>query len=373
MRVCVLIDVWEPLWGGGPKNVWEISRRLVKNKNLNIDIFTRSLKENGVVFSRNENYSHNRLRIFRIGPVFAFFNIIGRLTWLVSVILAVLISHRKKPYDLIHAHAYSAGIPGKILSILLSIPIVFTVHGSNNLDLNKKTVTAFFERFILTRILYTRQISVSYSFLKHSNLNHPIVISNGVDLNDFNKKRNSSIQKRLFTFLFVGRFDQIKGVNILVKAFSLFYKKHPNTKLMLVGYGYEEEKIKNTIFQLQLGNAISLKGKQTGKTLIDIYKSVDIVVVPSFSEGQSIVILEAFAAKKPVIATSVGDNARFVVNSKTGFLVFPENMTHLYRVMEKAYLSKRLHIMGQKAHSLVHNYQWDTVTARVKKVYESVI
>ena len=43
MRICVLIDAWEPIWGGGQTHVWEICRRLVKRKGWEVDIFTRNL------------------------------------------------------------------------------------------------------------------------------------------------------------------------------------------------------------------------------------------------------------------------------------------------------------------------------------------
>ncbi len=373
MKVCVLIDAWEPLWGGGPKNAWEISRRLVKRKKWNIDIFTRSIQEGGRIFGGIQIHSKRRLRIIRVGPTTSFFNIFGRIIWLGTVIVAVWCNHNKKPYDVIHAHAYSAGIPGKILSLLLHVPIIFTVHGSNNLDLHKKTPTAVLEHFILTKISYDRQISVSQSFLKHSNINTPVVIPNGVTMRFFNRIKNRPSQNKNFTLLFVGRFDAVKGVTFLLNAFFRFHTHHKNTKLLLVGYGYEERKVRRFIEQSQLEKSIILKGKQIGQSLIRIYKSVDIVVVPSLSEGQSIVILEALAAKKPVIATNVGDNRLFIQEGKTGFLVQPRNSNELYKVFEKAYQDSHLVSMGVRGYTIVQQYSWEKAAAATADIYESFI
>lgn len=373
MRVCVLIDAWEPLWGGGPTNAWEISRRLTSEKHWYIDIFTRSLKKDGLVFDRFETYNNQRLRIIRVGPTTSFFNLFSRIIWLGSVMVAVWHNHQQQPYDVIHAHAYSAGIPGKLLNILLRIPIVFTVHGSNNLDLGKKSIVAILERFILTGISYSRQISVSKLFLRYGNVNRIVVIPNGVEINNFNLAKSKNHRNNIFIFLYVGRFDHVKGVDILIKAFDMLHKKYQQTQLQLVGYGYNEGEIKKLVSQYRLGKSVIFRGKQIPQSLIHIYLTVDVVVVPSRSEGQSIVILEAFAAKKPVIATNVGDNAYFVKQGETGFLVVPSDIDGLYQALIEAYCSKNLRMMGINGYHIAKKYSWNIAVKKTKNIYESLV
>ena len=250
---------------------------------------------------------------------------------------------------------------------------MFTVHGSNNLDLHKKTLTAMLERFILTKIFYDQEISVSHSFLQHSNVNIPIVIPNGVERRVFDQVKDIVKRSKKFTFLFVGRFDAIKGVVLLIEAFSDFHKKYANTQLLLIGYGFEERKIINLIKQLHLEDSIIIKGKLVGKPLMYLYKLVDVVVLPSLSEGQPVVILEAFAAKKPIIATDVGDVGRLIKSGKTGFLIQPSSINALHKALVAAYHAKNLKSMGINGYKIVQQYEWDTIAAKTAAVYESLI
>jgi len=73
MRICVLIDVWEPIWGGGPQHVWKMSQILATKYKCEIDVYTRSLRD-GYQFSSNQSFLKNKLKIIRIGPLTSFSN-----------------------------------------------------------------------------------------------------------------------------------------------------------------------------------------------------------------------------------------------------------------------------------------------------------
>ena len=75
IRVCTLIDAWEPVWGGGQTHVWEITQRLVRKYSYSIDIFTRALKDNKKSYTTKTVFHKGKLRLFRVGPTTSFFNI----------------------------------------------------------------------------------------------------------------------------------------------------------------------------------------------------------------------------------------------------------------------------------------------------------
>ena len=375
MNVCVLIDAWEPIWGGGQAHVWEISRRLVANYDCRIDVFTRSLiDESGKKFTKTEKFFRSKLTLRRVGPSTHFFSLFGRLIWMFTVLVAIWRNHQKQPYTLIHAHAYSAAIPGKLLNLILHIPIVFTVHGANNLELNQQNAITLIEKWLLTKIYFDREISVTKSFLRYPNVNKNIaVIPNGVNMSLFTSLRKSPAKSGFFTLLWVGRFDKVKAIDVLIKAFKKVVEVNKNVKLILIGYGYEEQSLKLLVQELRLTPYVAFVGKRKPKEIIQYYLSADIYVLPSNSEGLSISLLEAWAAKLPVIATTVGDHALLVKDKVNGFLVQPGDSTSLAATILKARSSRALKKMGVNGYNLVRTtYTWERATKQTNQVYQSL-
>lgn len=374
MNICVLIDAWEPIWGGGQTHVWEISKILVNKYHHKIDIFTRKLKsENNLIYSDDEQYCHKQLNIFRIGPISKFFNPIVRAIWFINVIIEVYEKHKQEKYDLIHAHAYLSGIPGKILSKLLGIPVIFTVHGSNLLDLNKQNPLYYLEKFILTYIKYDAEITVSKSFLKYKNVNSNIIaIPNGVNIEEFAKVIKSKLKNK-FVYLWIGRFDKVKGLPLLLEAFNKLLKHFKNIQLILVGNGPEISSIRLLVDKYQLNKFIKIIPKTDHRNIIKIYKQANVFILPSLSEGQPITILEAWAAKLPVIATNVGDNAELVENGVNGLLIRSNSVEKLYNAMLKIYQNAKLENMGNSGYKLVkNNYSWSDSVMKLNQLYKQI-
>lgn len=371
MRICVLIDVWEPIWGGGPQHVWKMSQILATKYKCEIDVYTRSLRD-GYQFSSNQSFLKNKLKIIRIGPLTSFSNFYGRILWLITVSLFIYKAHKKNPYTLIHAHAYASAIPAKILSVYLKIPVIFTVHGCNNLDLYPKSLIGRLENYLLTRIHFDKEISVSYHFLIYPNVNSVTVIPNGVDLNDFKKPIQKEKRNTQFTFLFVGRFEKVKAVDQLIKAFSLVHKQEFKTHLNLVGYGSEETVLRQLTRKLNLEKNISFLGKKTKSELAQEYNAANLYVSSSRSEGQPITLFEAWAAKLPVLATKVGDNAKYVKRGINGYLIAPDNFNQLAKGMAHAMYNNKLKNLGLNGYKYVKKYcAWDQAAARVYEIYKN--
>ncbi len=375
MRVAMIIEAWEPIWGGGQVHVYEICKRLVKH-GVEIDLYVMALKDKGgKVYNKNEELFGGKLRIFRIGTPKQWENvtIFNRIYWAILTMIAVIRNHRRKRYDIIHAHAYFPGIPGKILSKLLNVPIIYTVHGANNLELKSNHILAKFENFLLTRIKYDLQITVSRKFLRYTNVNRAVYIPNGVSLDMF-KYFPKKHKYGHFVFLYVGRFDYVKGVDILIRAvqkikYELLIN---NVKVRLVGYGYMEKELKKLVTKLNLEGIVEFVGKKVGKDLISEYCGADVFILPSRSEGFPLTILEAWTAKLPVIVTTVGENPYLVKHKYNGWLIVPENVEELAHTLEM-FLNmpkRKLELMGERGYQLVvAKYTWDEVSKNLLALY----
>lgn len=258
-------------------------------------------------------------------------------------------------------------ITAKLLSIFKSKPIILTVHGTrlfeNNLQL---TPSRILEKIILTKITYNTQISVTKAFLKISNVNKRIVnITNGVD-DDFPKiSANKASYPKI---LWVGRFDTIKRVNDLIEAMKLIVDKLPTAKLVLVGYGYEEQKLKKLTRDLLLDDNVSFIGKQGGKRLINEYKRSHVFVLPSLSEGQPLTVLEALVAGLPIVATNVGGIPEVVKDGKNGLLIAPNNREALADAILQVLKNPQKYSQNTPK-SDYRKYSWDVISNETKKVY----
>ncbi|OGV90842.1 hypothetical protein A3A66_00660 [Microgenomates group bacterium RIFCSPLOWO2_01_FULL_46_13] len=321
LRVAMLIDTWFPFFGGGQVHVKQLRRLLSQHYQVETELFYAS-----------------------------FPNLMSRFFWAILVVIQVYLHHRHKPFVLIHSHGFIAGLPGKILSVILNVPVIHTVHGSHLMDKGEGGVKAQLERWLLTRIKYSAQISVAQMFLKYDNVNNVTVIPNGVIVRDFDKVRVR--KNRQPTLIWVGRDHPDKGLNILKEALIKARRKIPILKAELVS-----------------------GGRLVGKQLVTIYKKAHVFVLPSLAEGQPITLLEAWAAKLPVIVTPVGDNTFMVRNGINGVLVEPGNVSQLAKAILRVFRNKRrFKQMGINGYRLVkRRYSWQRATRETYRVYRSLL
>jgi glycosyltransferase involved in cell wall biosynthesis len=228
------------------------------------------------------------------------------------------------------------------------------------------------ERWLVTRARYDHLITVAENFRQLPNRNAAIsVIPNGVDLERFAQPRSWPEQFRL---LFVGRFDPIKGAHVLIEAMALLARRGRKFPLTLVGFGPQEPKLRELVAQHGLDDGVTFAGKVTGDALVAAYGAHSLLVLPSLSEGLPLTPLEAWAARRPVLATAVGDNPLYVREGETGFLVPPGDAGALADAIERAAGCAELRQMGERGRQLVQErFNWDRMTAEVFAVYRGVL
>ena len=358
MRVAVIIDTWFPFIGGGQINAWEISKRLA-SLGIKIDIITRN---NG----KHKNVKIKNLRIFKLGKTSPAGNSVSKILFTLKALLFLY----KNDYDLVHAHAFLPGIAARLIMVFKGTP---SVHGTSiNSNLNGK-LSKMIEKFILTQILYSTQITVSRDFLEIKNINKKIIyIPNAIDIKHFEKINPKKIAKP--TIICVGKLHPQKNLNTIIKSISKVQKEIPNINLLIVGKGPEEIKLKKMVKSLGLGENIKFLGQITGNNLIKLYKSSTIFLQPSIYEGQSLALLEAWASKLPVMASKVGDNVFLIENAKNGYLINdPHSVQEIAKLIIKTLRSKNLKSMGENGYNLVKNsFSWEKTAASTLKVYENI-
>lgn len=204
-------------------------------------------------------------------------------------------------------------------------------------------------------------------------------IYNGISYEQFNGfldpgdiKRRYSIGPLDPTALFVGRMTQQKGPDLLIEAIPSILRFHPGAKFILTGEGDMRGHVERRARQLGIAHACRFYGLFSRRELIEIYKSVDCVVVPSRNEPFGIVVLEGWAAGKPVIATTNGGPAELIWHDVTGFKIWPNpesiawGIGSLFADFEHG---RWMGANGRKAAETV--YSWDTIADYTLGVYSS--
>jgi glycosyltransferase involved in cell wall biosynthesis len=124
-------------------------------------------------------------------------------------------------------------------------------------------------------------------------------------------------------FGYIGRLVPIKGLPTLLEAFALALGRAPSARLVLVGDGPDRPALQEQVTALGLGPAVRFAGWRTD--LPALYRTFDAVVLSSRNEGTPLAVIEAMAAGRPVVATSVGGVPDVVADGKTGMLVPPDD------------------------------------------------
>jgi glycosyltransferase involved in cell wall biosynthesis len=125
--------------------------------------------------------------------------------------------------------------------------------------------------------------------------------------------------------LCVAMHNEKKGIDVLLQAFSLLQKVAPLLTLVLVGDGHLRSDLETLAKTLGISNKVKFLGRKGRPEVAKLILHCEIFVLPSRAEPFGIVLIEAMACRKPVVATMVGGIPEIVENGKNGILVEPDN------------------------------------------------
>lgn len=201
-------------------------------------------------------------------------------------------------------------------------------------------------------------------YLKNFNINNNKVtrIYNGVDLSVFSRKyKNDHIKDELdinenYNIIgIIANLTPVKSHKILIHAFPTVLEKHPQTKLLIIGEGPQENELRQLVSQLNLTNTVIFLGYRSNTAqLISMF---DIGVLCSRSEIHPVSLLEIMASGIPVIAPAVGGIPEIVKHEKTGLLFQAGKSDELsYYIIRLLTNKKEAKVLGKRGQKFVHEH-----------------
>ena len=259
---------------------------------------------------------------------------------------------RKEKVDVVHTHGETPWFYGALATkLVLTSPVkcITTIHGYGGGD--RTSVSDYKLWRFLARL--TAKIVVVADNLRTEMVNsgfsgqQVVTILNGVD----SQLTSNSIQCRSawgvmdsdFVIGIVARLSPIKNHQLLFRAVKGLASQQRPVKLLVVGDGPERLPLEKLAEELALNDQIIFCGEQPQAQ--EFYPLFDVFVLPSLSEGISMTLLEAQAAKVPVVASAVGGNCEIIRDGETG-LLFPDgDVEGLSQQLQSLYDSNELRMM----------------------------
>lgn len=356
----VLFVITQEEFGGAQRFIYELVTRLEPEK-YEILVATGKSQSGDFLKSLNEKNINTRTLLFLRRGINPIFDALGIIELMRTI-------DRFKP-DYLHLNSSKAGVLGSIAGLKVKKVIYRTGGWSFNdpwpfwkkkLFIAAEKITAGFKDVIVVNNKNDHEQAVKLKIRPKEKLE---LIHNGIDALkiEFLPKDKARLRLKVsqaeFIIGTIANFYPAKGLKYLIEAIKLLtdgirQTANSRIKLAIIGDGEERLDLESRIKDYGLEKDIILLGRV--QEAFKYIKALDVFVLPSVKEGFPWTILDAMAAKLPIIATSVGALPEIIDNGKNGILVEPKNPQQLAEAIKQLLENERTRQeLGIQAHQTV--------------------
>ncbi len=295
--------------------------------------------------------------------------------WRYSKELKSYLKNNINKYDLVWIHTIWTGMDffASKYAKKLRIPYVITPHGMidpiafQRKGLKKKVYWSLIEKKIFDNVAATHCITKKESLDADNLVNSKkFVVANGTKEEIFLEKD----YKKLHSIAYIGRFHEIKALDLLLKSLVNIR----NLNLIVAGGGEKdyEEYIYNLVKELKLEDRVIFKGFANDKTKREIFEQSLFLVLPSHTEGLSMVGLEAIMNSTPVLTT---EKCNFnEVQEYNAGMVMKDNNPETIEKYLNTMIDSDLELMSKNAYNLaLEKFSIDSVSKKIYQEFEKII
>jgi glycosyltransferase involved in cell wall biosynthesis len=294
---------------------------------------------------------------------------------------------KRDSIDLVHVHGRKAGVYGRLACRFAKRSVVYSFHGLHHqkhgaflraLSIGvERALGKYTDRFINVSNS-ERQACLALGLLKAE---QGLVVCNGIDWQPFDSVVVDAKQVKLslgfepddIVVGQIAKFDVQKAQDNLAAAIPLVLVQCSQVKFLFVGDGPLRPQIEEQVRRLGVERQVVFTGYREDVAML--LKSLDVVVLPSRWEGLPLVLLEAMACRKPIVATRVTGIVDVVVDGVTGFLVpgaVPAPLAEkIVLLVQDAQLRRELGGHGRKR--LEQKFSLQHMVEQTRKVYQDLL
>ena len=309
------------------------------------------------------------------------------------VILQLSSLIKKERVDIVHSQGARADFFARIAAKLAGAPnVVSTVPMPvEGFDVHpiRKLIYIIFSRFserFVDRFLVVSDALEKIMIEKHGIEPQKVVkIYNGIETDEYcisgeeiacrrsSFRKKSDLGENVPVIGVIGRLVWQKGFKYFIEAIPDVLKEFKDARFLLIGEGELEDELKVKSKKLKLEDKIIFTGFMDD--IRDVLASIDILVIPSLQEGLPVVLLEAMAMKKPIVAANIEGIMEILENGVTGLLVPPGNSKALAETIINMLTHKDKALqMGLSARKIVEErFGVDIMVQKVEEVYEELL
>jgi len=372
-NVLIFSTAYFPLVGGAEVAVKEITRRL---PDWQFDLITARIKSGLKKFERIGN-----VNVYRVGLGLG---ILDKFCLPIAGYLKAKQLNKKNDYQIIWSiMASQAGVAAAFFKIFQpQKKLVLTLQEGDKEEHLKRYVfgLGFLYKLLIRpwHLLPFRNadaITAISRDLKKRALENGVkvpikIIPNAVDLEVFKPKEKTVLSGKKI-ILTVSRLVKKNGVDDLIKAGQYL---DFDFKILIVGVGPDESKLKKLTKKLNLENKVEFLGQIEYSNLPDYYHRADVFVRPSLSEGLGNVFLEAMACGIPIIGTPVGGIPDFLIERETGLFCQTRNPKSVAQKIEEILASESVkeNLIKNGLALVREKYNWDNIALEIEKIYDKL-
>lgn len=376
----IVTSVGKESFGLGQISVNLASAQLSQNND--VEIWCLDNNENIKWASEVHNFPVERINAFKLtGP---------KKMWYSRQIEQEVDKIKNKNFEIVHQHGIWTGISRATLkfSKKKKVPTIIAPHGSlNNWVLNlskwkKKIALAAYENENLKMAACLHATSENeIKDFRNFGLKNPIAyIQNGIQENNLNFKgyaeafrKKYSISQETRIILFLSRISPKKGLSMLVEAVHSIRNDFNGWRLIIAGVDEFDHKkeIESQVKQLNLQHLIEIIGPLFDQAKNDAFAAAELFVLPSYSEGSPMVVLDSLAAGVPVITTKASSWSD-LNDYNCGWWTEISTLS-IVNALRKAVnmTSNDLHQMGENGRRLIASkYTWAQLAQKTTRLYD---
>jgi len=308
-------------------------------------------------------------------------------------ILSLMRIMRNDNIHIVHSQGALADLFSRISSALAGVPFVITSVAMlvERYDVSKLKkmiyigIDRLFEKTVDKFIVVSD--ALNRALIERHNISHHKVVKvyNGIEIDEYkpdlkeikNKKlevrRELGIKNDMPVIGAIGRLVWQKGFEYLIEAVPEVLKKYPDARFLIVGEGPLKDKLKLISERTNAADRIVFTGFRSD--VKEILASIDVLAMPSLLEGLPIVLLEAMAMAKPIVATKIEGISEVLVSDKTGLLVPAKNPIALAGAITEILNDKtKAILLGQNARKMAEEYfSVKKMVEQTELVYEKLL